>query len=262
MCLAGLTPSQTGGGAAQLYVLQRAGLPLADAVAMSSLSFLASTGALLLLGLVVYAALPGDLPAGLLFGVRATLVLFVVLVLVVAWLLRHGESAAAAAQAAPSPERAGRIRRALHALRVLVARSLETARTLLRTHRGAVLALVPLTALLFLTKFALTFAVFRAFQPDGFLGEFLATQVILVLALFFAPTPGGSGITEASAAAFLSTFLATGPAFAFVVHWRLLTLYVPVLLGGLVLLAQLRADARALGGGPAAGPLDTPRSRN
>ncbi|HMB69908.1 MAG TPA: lysylphosphatidylglycerol synthase domain-containing protein, partial [bacterium] len=49
-CLAGITPWQTGGGAAQLYVLQRAGLPLSGGVAVGTINFLISTVVLLILG--------------------------------------------------------------------------------------------------------------------------------------------------------------------------------------------------------------------
>jgi uncharacterized protein (TIRG00374 family) len=246
MCVSGLTPSLTGGGAAQLYVLQRAGLRLTEAFAVSSLNFLVSTVTLLVLGIGVCVFLPADLPSWLLHSVRGTLALFVLFLVFVGVLLATGKLTATGGPAPDVPVRLSLWKRPLASLREFLAQSLTTARSLLSHHRRAVWVLLPATAAIFVNRFALAFTLFRAFQPDGFVAEFVATQAILVLALFFAPTPGASGIAEASSAGFLSLFVEAPAAIGFVVYWRLATVYVPIVFGGLILLRQLGADARSL----------------
>jgi uncharacterized membrane protein YbhN (UPF0104 family) len=75
----------------------------------------------------------------------------------------------------------------------------------------------------------------------------VAVLVIFVLALFFAPTPGATGVAEGAGTAFLVDSLGTASSVGFVLYWRALTLYVPVVIGGLVLLHQLGRDARGVG---------------
>jgi uncharacterized protein (TIRG00374 family) len=246
MCMSGLTPSQTGGGAAQLYILQRAGLKLTGAFAVSSLNFLVSTVTLLAVGVGVCVFLPSDLPGWLLHSVWGTLGLFVLFLALVGVLLATGRLTDTGRPPRSAPARFAFLKRPLDSLRSFLAQSLTTARSLLSSHRRAVWILLPATAAIFLNRFALAFTLFRAFQPEGFVAEFVATQAILVLALFFAPTPGASGIAEASSAGFLSLFVAAPAAFGFVVYWRLATVYVPIVFGGLILLRQLGSDARSL----------------
>ena len=91
-----------------------------------------------------------------------------------------------------------------------------------------------------------TYFVFRAFEPRGHFEEMVGVLVIFILSLFFAPTPGATGVAEGAGTAFLAGSLGTAASVGFVLTWRMLTLYVPVLVGGLVLLHQLGRDARRL----------------
>jgi uncharacterized protein (TIRG00374 family) len=111
-----------------------------------------------------------------------------------------------------------------------------------------VIALFPVTVGIIAVKFAYTWLLFRAFLPSASFEEFAGVSLILFLALFFAPTPGASGIAEGSATAFLATSLAPAASMAFVLYWRLLTLYGPVVGGGFVLLHQMSRDSGRLGG--------------
>ena len=88
--------------------------------------------------------------------------------------------------------------------------SLAAARALPRQYPGAVAALLPLTAAAFTLRAATAYAVFRAFQETGHLSELITALIILILALFFAPTPGASGFAEAASTAYLVGAL--GPA--------------------------------------------------
>lgn len=252
-CLAGITPWQTGGGAAQLYILQRAGLPLSGGVAVGTINFLVSTVVLVVLGLAALPFVHRHLPGWLQTSTDATLGLLVVVLILGGLLIAKGRFRRSAA---PSPEdpAPSRLRRWADKSLAFIHRSLEIARRLLLVHRGPVLNIFPITAGLFATKILYTIVVYRAFQPEGHVAELIGVTVILVLALNFAPTPGGSGVVEGSAAAYLADPLGPAASVGFVLYWRLLTLYLPLLVGGLILLHQMGRDSRRLRGGTSQAP--------
>jgi uncharacterized protein (TIRG00374 family) len=198
---------------------------------------------------VALAFLPAHLPRWLWVSTVSTLGFLSLLVVLGGLLLAKGK--------VPAPGRGeGRIRRMLNRLVRVVRNSLQIARDLLRTYPRAVFGLFPITMGLLATKAVYTYLVFRAFEPTGHFEEMVAVLVIFVLTLFFAPTPGATGVAEGAGTAFLVTSLGTAASVGFVLYWRMLTLYIPVLVGGLVLLHQLGRDSRGVG------RLDTPEARN
>lgn len=238
-CLAGITPWQTGGGAAQLYILQRSGLPLSGGVAVGTINFLISTVVLVTLGFAALPFVQHHLPPWLQVSTKITLGLLVAALLLGGWLIARGRYRR-------KEEREGRIRRAVDRSVAFIQRSLETARRLLLVHRGPVIRILPITVFLFVAKLAYTLAIFRAFWPEGHQTELIGVTVILILALNFAPTPGGGGVVEGAATAYLAGGFDSAAAVGFVLYWRMLTAYLPVLVGGLILLQQLGRDSKRL----------------
>jgi len=249
-CLAGITPWQTGGGAAQLYVLARAGLRVSAGVAVGTINFLVSTVVLIGFGFVALALLPSHLPRWLHLSTVMTLGFLIFLVLLGGFLLAKGKFPGAIENGnrPRPPGRLGRIRQAVDRTLSFVHRSLEIARELMRTHPRPVLTLFPITVGILGSKLAYTYFVFRAFQPEGHFAEMVAVLVILILSLFFAPTPGATGVAEGASTAFLVSSLGAAASVGFVLYWRMLSLYLPVLVGGLILLHQLGRDSRRLRG--------------
>jgi len=243
-CLAGLTPSQAGGGAAQLYVLNRAGLPWRAGVAIASINFLASIAVMAVGGAFALFALHEVLPGWLRLSTAGTVGALAVLVVLIAGMLRWGKLAPSRDEIAS----AGRIRHALLVARKFLHDSLEIARELFREHPRHTAATLPITALVYAAKLAFTFAVFRAFCPEGHLADMVGALIVLVLALYFAPTPGASGLAEGATTAYLAGSLGTSAAAGFALWWRALALYLPVIAGGFVILTELARDARGMPG--------------
>ena len=258
MCLAGLTPSQTGGGAAQLWVLVRSGLSVADGIAIATLCFLATALVLVVAGVVSLTLLSDSLPPWLEGSTLATAgILALTVVAGGVLLVRGGENAAASLPSPPDAARIGRLRRQLRVrrwgrrLREVTDRAVHTARYLPRREPGAVAAVLPITLAVFAAKIGYTFAIFRSYEATGHLDQMLGALVILVLALFFAPTPGAGGIAEAASTAYLVGVLGPTKSIGFVLWWRVLSLHIPVAIGGLVLLRQLAGEVRRPGPGEA-----------
>ncbi len=243
MCMAGLTPGQTGGGAAQLYLFRRAGLPWKGGVAVGTINFLVSIAVLVVWGIIALTLFRTALPPWLRASTITTVIVLLVLILLGLLLIGKGHWLGRLDE---PDSKEGRIRRWIRHSRAFVHESLEVARELLREHPRHSLAVIPLTLAVYASKFVYTWAVFRAFQPVGHFHDMIGALIVLILSLYFAPTPGASGIAEGATTAFLSGSLPTASAVGFVLYWRALTLYVPIVLGGMVLLAQLRHDARSL----------------
>jgi uncharacterized protein (TIRG00374 family) len=97
---------------------------------------------------------------------------------------------------------------------------------------------------MYLTKFTLAYFLMRGVGVAGGYINMLAIQTLIMLILYFAPTPGGSGIAELSIAALMSTLMPGYLLPIFTLLYRFFLLYLPALLGVFVILAELRAQDR------------------
>jgi uncharacterized membrane protein YbhN (UPF0104 family) len=249
MCLSGLTPGLSGGGAAQLFLLARAGLAPSRGAALVGLNFLASSVVLLLGSVSALYFLADDLPAWLRRSTAGTAVILAVALVGGGVLLLRRDGPPALRVSPESGDTGGpgwlvALRRTAGRARDFLQGSLAAARALPRRYPGTVAALLPLTAAAFTMRAATAYAVFRAFQESGYLSELITTLIILILALFFAPTPGASGFAEAASTAYLVGALGPAKSVGFVLYWRLLTLYLPVAIGGAVVLHRLDLEVR------------------
>ena len=96
-----------------------------------------------------------------------------------------------------------------------------------------------MTVIVYLNKFLIAYFVMRAMGLEVDMLEVIFLQWVLYLVLYFAPTPGASGYAEVSAAAVMGPLLPEAHLGAFVVLWRMFSLYIPMALGGMLLLGQL-----------------------
>ena len=242
-CLAGLTPSQAGGGAAQLYILARAGLPWSAGVAIATINFLASILVLCLAGLFAVFAFSGALPEWLRWSTTGTVALFGILVVALGALLRWGSFA----PDSESLQKAGRVKRWILTAGRFLHDSLEIARGLFKRHPRRTAWTFPLTTGIYTSKLVFTYCVFQAFGPQGAFSDMVGALIVMVLALYFAPTPGASGLAEGATTAYLAGSLGTSAAAGFALWWRALAVYGPVVTGGLVILAQLAKEGKPRG---------------
>ncbi len=75
--------------------------------------------------------------------------------------------------------------------------------------------------------------------------QFFLLQLLLRPILYFAPTPGGSGISELSYAGFFSIFVPKYLVGVSVLLWRIWTSYIGMILGGVGVVSSLRKDLKA-----------------
>jgi uncharacterized protein (TIRG00374 family) len=250
-----VTPSQSGGGPAQVFVLHRGGIPLAESLSLLLVNLIAT-----LLVLV----LAGGLSAWIFrdhFGNGALLALmrygFVVvgalLALLVTALLRPdlvSRPLARLAHRSGSRTLPGRV------AGLLVA-SLEQYQAacdrFVRQSPWLLVVSLGLTVLIYLNKFGLAWLVMRGLGVERDFALTVALLALVHFCVFLAPSPGGSGIAEVATGAFVSILLPGSLVGPFTLGYRLLLVYLPAAVGAFVLLAEL-------GPGHRRAPTPTPRA--
>jgi hypothetical protein len=251
-----LTPSQTGGGPMMIYALKRSGVPLPEAMISSLMTFVAT---------VVFFAIAGPLAVFLgggrsleqhgILGVltlydlfRLSLLGFIAIGLVmvgvfvfpgvirararrmVAWLESHN-----------SPRLAHRI----EDLRAGVDRSHECIVTFFRGRGwGALLSGVLLSPLAFANRLLAGYVVLRMLNIQAHFVDVLLLQTVITFLLYFAPTPGGSGLAEVLSAAVMSIYVPRELTPSYILLWRILVSYLTVLFGSVVFWRWLKGAER------------------
>jgi hypothetical protein len=81
------------------------------------------------------------------------------------------------------------------------------------------------------------------------LGDVIETQLNLIFLIYFAPTPGSSGLAEGASMLMMDSFIPTGLAPYYNLLWRSSTLYLPAVAGLLFLSWTIMKDARKVVGG-------------
>ena len=248
--LGGITPSQTGGAAAQLYLLMRSGLPFHIASVVSVVGFLGTVVSLLVAGLVVALVHPGfAFPVGLRFFSAATVSVFsaVLLVFLLAIPVRgkHGGWLRFTARRLPilGPRLARS--RSLQRFEATLADFAALVREGGSRRLEWIAAGLLLSALIYLDKFVVAYVLLHGFGFATPLSEVLYLQVVQCLIMYFAPTPGASGVAEITAARIMSPVVPESHFTAYVILWRTFTLYVPMAVGGLLLLREVLRVAPA-----------------
>jgi uncharacterized membrane protein YbhN (UPF0104 family) len=80
------------------------------------------------------------------------------------------------------------------------------------------------------------------------LGGILETQLNLIFLIYFAPTPGSSGLAESASMLMMDSTIPAGFAPYYNLLWRCSTLYLPALAGLIFLSWTIMQDARKVVG--------------
>ncbi|MDH4043560.1 MAG: flippase-like domain-containing protein [Gemmatimonadota bacterium] len=259
-----LTPSQTGGGPMMVYVLKRYGTPLPEAMVASLMTFVAT---------VIFFAIAG--PTAVVLGAGRSLGdhgvigqsfdlfdLFAVslggflavglgIVLLIAF---PGLGRRLAGLVRRLAERRGRD--ALAARIATAEEGVDRAHAAVRrfaTPRGllATLACVVLSALAHGNKLVAGFVVLKMLGIHVNFVDVVLLQTLITFLIYFAPTPGGSGLAELISAAVMSIYVPRDLTPSYILLWRVLVSYLTVGFGSVVFWRWLK-EADRLGEGPEA----------
>ena len=260
-----LTPSQSGGGAGQIYILNRRdGVSVGTGLTATLLSFMGTMVGLLLMGL--YSLLVSGIGgSGLLFlaPVWTLTAIAAVLLLGATWpdlcrivlaglsravwrLLRRPE--AVIDWWPPNAPRSGPAVDRMDATSARLADLLYTYREdvglFLRHGKACFLAVCVLSVSFLLARAVMPFLCARFLGVEGgTLRQIVEAQVALIFLIFFAPTPGGAGIAEGASLSIMSDIVPPGIAPLYNLLWRFSTTYLAALAGFICMGRVLTRDA-------------------
>ncbi|HVO76405.1 MAG TPA: lysylphosphatidylglycerol synthase transmembrane domain-containing protein [Candidatus Bathyarchaeia archaeon] len=245
--LGSITPSQTGGGPAQIWMLYAGGMPAVEATSASLMTFFSTTFFLIIAGAGVF-AFKGAAPlsGGMLrhlFTVGIFFFLFVAVLMIVSIVIPgfYRELSKIVLRLASHVRRKDYLRTGSWAHGVIDAidRCHNQLIHYLQKHFHVFVYGILMSAVCFLSKFAVAYFIVRSLGMHASFVEIVLLQMVVILINYFFPTPGASGSAELSSAALMSAVVSRGLIGFYVILWRLLTTYVPVAFGGGVVLHEL-----------------------
>lgn len=259
-----LTPSQSGGGAGQVYMLTRSGVSVGTGLTATLISFMGTMVGLLLMGL--YSLLISGVgasgfvflaPVWTLTAIAAALLLgatwpdlcriaLAALSRTASRLLRRSGAVmdwwpAGAPRSAPAVDRmdatTARLVDLLYTYR-------EDVRRFLRHGKACSVAVCLLSVSFLLARALMPYLCARFLGVEGgSLRQIVEAQMALIFLVFFAPTPGGAGIAEGASLSIMADIVPLGIAPHYNLLWRVSTTYLAALAGFLCLGRALARDA-------------------
>ncbi len=244
--LGAVTPAQTGGGAAQIYVLYKNGMPFAEATMVSIVCFLGSI--FFLISCALYLLFFGHVPAmnpSLLLLSRATLLVFSAIILLFIVAVVKPQTFENVTKRFLS--RVPILKKLLESSKLQVFfDSVQEYQDIMRIYvskgRLALLATFILSSVTYLNKFFIAYIVLKGMGLDVPFIQTIFIQMILFLIFYFSPTPGASGVAELSSAQLMGTIIPKSSQAVFTTLWRTFTLYIGVAVGGVIMLKYLLAQ--------------------
>jgi hypothetical protein len=247
MFMGAATPFQTGGGPAQLYILWRCGATIADGILSSLINFAATLIFFLVASVAAVLLLPPDLfgenfspflkTGFVAVGGVAGLVLLVLLFPELG--MRMIEKFFGLLPIRRENFLAFR-NRLLNKLEAETQRFGEGFQKITRQKKWALAVTVLATFTLFFNKYLIGYVIARALGQDVPFGIFLGLQIVQLLLIYFAPTPGASGVAELSSVWLMGKLLPEPLLLIYAVLWRFATTIVGAAIGGLVLMFDVR----------------------
>jgi uncharacterized protein (TIRG00374 family) len=267
VAIAMLTPSQSGGGPGQIYLLSRGGASVGTALTVSLLSFVGTMVGLLCMGL--YSLLISGLAhTGPLFAAATWTIVSIstAMVLAAIWpglfrvmivTLSRAVHRTQGRRRPPHDHRLpsdARTRSAAERLDRLTAKLVDIiytyrndVRRFLRVGKATFVSVCLLSLVFLFSRAIIPYLCLRylGIQTSTF-RHVIEVQMALIFLAFFAPTPGGAGVAEAASLSIMDTIVPVGFAPYYTLLWRFLTLYLAAIAGLLCLMRSLAEDAQRI----------------
>ncbi len=251
MFMGAVTPFQTGGGPAQFYMLWRNGVSITDALLVSVVNLAATLIFFLLSSIAVLNWIPpGFLGAGftsifqtafMVVGSIAGTMLFLLFFPSYGHLLIRKILIFI-------PLRGERMLKGRDRMLLKTEQEIERFgsgfRSIVQRAKGKLVLTVLATMVLFSGKYVMGYVVARALGQSVPFDLFFGLQIVQLLIIYFAPTPGASGVAEVSAVWLMSKLMPVEILLVYAILWRFSTTIFGAIIGGFVLLKELGVDER------------------
>ncbi len=245
-----ITPSQGGGGPAQFYVYHRKGVSIGQSIFVAAFNYLSTlivfiSGAVLALFL-----LAGTYGSSLTGIILLCFVIFFIEFVLLAFALARPELFAMLLGKftdwfSDSFSRMGsRLRKITNRVTLEVDSFKDSSKLFFGSCKMMIPLSLALTLILYLNKYVIAYLVVRGLGISCDFMTVISIQAILMCIIYFSPSPGGSGIAELSIAALMSAVVPKSMLGVYSLLQRLFLLYVPVILGSIVIFYELRVSSR------------------
>jgi len=242
-----VTPFQTGGGPAQFYILWRCGAKVSESVLVSAINFAATMNFFLVSSVVALIVLPASIFAtNIVYVIKIAFGVVGFITLVVILILSFPRSGAAIIKSifrvVPARfKRASALRdRLVNTLTEGAENFGDSFKQILRRKKLSLVIVVFATLALFFNKYLIGYVIALALGQNPNFGIFIGLQILHFFIVYFAPTPGASGIAEVSSVWLMEKVMSTDILIIYAVAWRFFTTHLGALIGGFVVLLDTR----------------------
>ena len=244
-----VTPSQSGGGPAQWYIFYRNGLSMPDIISTSFYNWISTLIFFPLTGALAIYILKDRVPDGFVytltqfgFSVFTSLLVVILVGLFSPQLLGRIIFSIGSFIGKSSTKWGDKLEKLGEKAVVSMTDYKKKYVDLLKTKPQLMVYSFLLTTILYFNKYALAYVFVLAFGLDVDFWAIIAIMAVLYLLLYFAPSPGGSGIAEISLVALMSPFISDDYTGSITLLHRSFLIFIPALLGAWVVLNQLSKE--------------------
>lgn len=244
-----ITPSATGGGFAQIYLLNKKGVSIGAATAGSSIR---TALPIIFFGICTPIILIFDQNIGRIFPNRnmgiyiaAMLVFDLLAILIISRLIRHPEKIVHTIVGIRRHFE-NKNRREDSKLFVFLDKLIKETRLFsehfmmyIHGEKKYVLLSIFYTIVFLLSLFLFPYFLIQDLNSKVSLAEIIQSQVVITSVMYFAPTPGAAGIAEAAFVTLFSIYVSQGFIVSLTFAWRLFTIYIGVAIGLVVFYIQI-----------------------
>lgn len=242
-----VTPSQTGGGPMHLYMLYRRGVKLTHGIAISVINFISSILFFMISsGLALWYLQTTEINDTLYtliksgFTIFSTLFLFILIGLVApqvigAMLTRFGKTISRISQ-----KHEDKIASIVSRVNGKLLEYNQSVLLFLKKNPLLFPYSLVLTFIMYFNKFLIAYMIVQGLGYDGGFWEIISVQAITFFLLYFAPTPGASGIAELSIASLMAPFIPEAGIASFTILHRSFLLLLPAVIGAFIVMAELK----------------------
>jgi len=241
-----ITPSQGGGGPAQFYIYHSRGGSIGQAVFVAAFNYLSTlivfiTGAIV--ALLILSGRFGNRYTGVIILCFVIFIIeFILIVLALArpCLFTRLLNRVTSIVSRRFPGAGKKLEKFTMRISAEVESFRDSGRLFMKGNRMMFPLSLLLTLILYVNKYLMGYMVLRGLGVDCDLMTVLAIQSLLMCIVYFSPSPGGSGIAELSIAALMSAIVPESKLGLFSMLQRFFLLYLPLLLGSIVVFRELR----------------------
>ncbi len=243
-----VTPFQTGGGPAQLYILWRCGAKVSDVALVALLNFSSTLIFFLVASTFAIVIIPADLmgPNFTVF-IRSSFVFITLLFGLILTVLFYSNVGLYLVKKIlflipiKIPKFVHLREQLLNTLQNEISHFEHSFRNILKTQKWLLLFNFVVTAALYFSKYLIGFLIAISLEKIIPFTVFIGLQIIQLVFLYFTPTPGGSGLAELSSTWLIGFLVSEGNILYFTIFWRFFTTILGAAIGGIVLFLDMKS---------------------